>query len=207
MFKRLLLKAGSYLPLWDALRAILEANHRGEKRVIGKEFGGTQGSVLDVPCGTGTFSTFFSRDQYTGIDLGENYVRYAGKKNPMKEFFVMDALNMTFTDDSFDNVLVIGFLHHLSDEEAFKALMEIKRVLKPDGKFLLIEDAPTRGKWNVLGRYLQKLDEGENIRPAEYYEYVLKDLFTIERTYPMRAGIWDYSVFVLRKEDFYGSKK
>ena len=199
VFKRLLLKVGNYLPLWDALRAILEANHRGEKGVIGKELGGTQGTVLDVPCGTGTFSTFFSRDQYTGIDLGENYVKYASKKYSMKEFTVMDALNMTFNDDSFDNVLTIGFLHHLSDEDAEKALNEIRRVLKPGGKFLLIEDCPTRDKWNFIGRYLQKLDEGENIRPAEYYEKVLQEFFVIERSYPMRAGIWDYSVFVLRK--------
>jgi len=169
--------------------------------VIGQEIGGTQGTVLDVPCGTGTFSTFFSRDQYTGIDLGENYVKYASKKHPMKEFVVMDALNMTFANDSFDNVLVIGFLHHLSDEDSSKALSEIKRVLKPDGKLLLIEDSPTRDKWNVIDKYLQKLDEGENIRPAEYYEGVLKNLFTIERTYPMRAGIWDYSVFVLRNDN------
>jgi hypothetical protein len=41
------------------------------------------------------------------------------------------------------------------------------------------------------------LDAGGRIRPTEWYRRVLDEEFSIVRDYPLRAGLWDYSVFVL----------
>ena len=75
--KRLLLNAVDYPPILDRVRWLIEAGHRGEKRVIRRELVDKNGMVLDVPCGTGTFSPLFSDEEYSGVDLGEKYVKRA----------------------------------------------------------------------------------------------------------------------------------
>lgn len=52
------------------------------------------------------------------------------------EFHIMDGHNMEFPDNHFDIVFGNGILHHLEME---KALIEIKRVLKPTGKIVFAE--------------------------------------------------------------------
>ena len=42
--------------------------------------------------------------------------------------------------------------------------------------------------------------EREIIRPAEWYETRLQRRFRIVRQEALLAGLWDYTVFVLRKE-------
>lgn len=196
MLKRLLLKIVDYPPILDLVRRIIEANFREEREVIRQEFDSFSGSVLDVPCGTGIFAPLFTDAQYTGVDLGEKYILRARRRFPTKRFLVGDARDLPFPDASFDNILVIGFLHHLTDGEVDRALSEMQRVLKTGGTLLLIEDCPTRSRLNVPGCFLQSLDAGGRIRSTEYYEKVLRGKFVIEKSYPMRAGLWDYSVFV-----------
>ncbi len=186
-----------YPPILDFVRKIIEANFRSEKAVIARELGVAHGSLLDLPCGTGLFSPLFPDSAYTGVDLGEKYVARAQKKYPRKKFLVGDALDLQFPEAHFDSVLTIGFLHHLDEADVKRALSEIHRVLKPGGKFLLIEDCPTRSRWNILGRFLQSHDAGGRIRSMEYYERVLREKFTMEKSYPMRAGVWDYGVWVV----------
>ena len=197
--KRVLQQIVDYPPILDFVRRVIEANFRGEKKVIKSELLGREGQILDLPCGTGIFSPLFPDATYTGIDLGEHYVLRARKQFPQKKFLVGDALDLKFPDKSFDSVLTIGFLHHLDPPEVLKSLAEIHRVLKPGGIFLLIEDCPTRSRWNVFGRFLQAWDAGGRIRERGYYEDLLKEKFTLQKSYPLTAGLWDYGVFVCRK--------
>ena len=111
----------------------------------------------------------------------------------------MDATKLGFDKETFDSALIIGFFHHLDKETMLKVVKEVKRVLKKQGKILLIEDHPTRSRWNVIGRWLQKYDEGAFIRPAKVYKEILEEELSVEKIYPMRSGFWDYTVFVMRK--------
>ena len=56
---------------------------------------------------------------------------------------------------------------------------------------------PTRGRLNLVGKAIQRLDEGDNILSAEAYAAIFQRQFNIEKTYPMRSGICDYQVFIL----------
>lgn len=198
--KSLIHRIVDYPPLLDFIRRVIEANHRGEREVIAREFGDRGGSVLDIPCGTGTYSTFFPASDYTGIDVTEKYIERSKIRFPGKRFLVMDALNLEFEDETFDNVLICGFLHHLEDDQVTRAMQEARRVLKPGGRCVLIEDHPTRSRWNVLGRFLQSMDQGAHIRPNSFYEEILRRDFEVRNVYPMRAGLWDYTIFVMDRE-------
>ncbi len=187
--------------IFNTARRMFEANFSGEKKVIQEELGNTYGKILDVPCGTGEFSFLFKKIDYVGVDLDKTYVDYATKKHH-KTFMVMDATKLNFQDHSFDSVLVIGFFHHLSEEQIDSVLGEVKRVLKKDGKFLLIEDAPVKNKLNFIGRLGQKYDRGATIREAKFYIDKLNKFFEVKRDYPMRSGFWQYHVFVGVNKNF-----
>jgi SAM-dependent methyltransferase len=195
----------AYKPIvFVTLRRIIEANYVSLKRVIRKEFSldnrndifSTQEKILDVPCGTGEFSTLFSHYSYYGLDISEIYIDYARKKYK-RNFFCRNAIQSGFDNDYFDKILMLGFLHHLDDSLINSVLKETKRILKSCGILLLIEDAPTRSQWNVIGKFLQRYDMGSNIRPHDEYKNVLVRDFFVRQYYHVTSGFWDYSVFVL----------
>ncbi|MHA2040084.1 MAG: class I SAM-dependent methyltransferase [Promethearchaeota archaeon] len=174
------------------------------KRVIKKELSlghnnsgnYSEGTILDIPCGTGEFSELFTSDSYYGLDISEKYIDYARMKYK-RRYFCSDAMQSGFDNDFFDKILTIGFLHHLDDSSVHAVLKEIKRILKPGALFLLIEDAPVSARWNIIGKVLQRYDIGSNIRLASSYRMVLEKDFEIRRYYNIKSGFWEYSVFVM----------
>lgn len=190
--------------VFNILRRIIEANYISLKKVIKTEFslsGSNVGNVrqekiLDVPCGTGEFSELFSPDSYYGLDISKKYIDYARMKHKLR-YFCSDAMQSGFDNDYFDKILTIGFLHHLDDASVHAVLKEMKRILKPDGILLLIEDAPTSSSWNIVGKLLQQYDIGSNIRSCSQYRTMLDNEFVTTRYYHVQSGFWDYSVFVL----------
>ncbi len=100
--------------------------------------------ILDVGTGSGNFIKIITSvtDNFTeivGIDSLEFAVETA-KKNFNDErihFKKMDALEMTFADDTFDMVCLSNSLHHLRDVSGM--LKEMERVLKPNGILFINE--------------------------------------------------------------------
>lgn len=54
-----------------------------------------------------------------------------------------DAKHLPFADNCFDRILMFDVVEHLYPWELHQAMLEIKRVLKPDGRFI-IHTAPNR---------------------------------------------------------------
>ena len=198
MLKRLVHALAECPFIFDVLRRALEFNYIGEKKVIKEEvpFGR---KVLDLGCGTGELCGEFCEANYIGVDISEAYIQYAKQKNPGYKFETMNAASLDFPDAAFDVVLISGVLHHCAADVAQAILSEAKRVLLPGGKVVAWEDVPTRGNINLIGKAVQKLDEGEHILNAEGYSRLFEKFFGIQKTYPMRSGFCDYQVFILRK--------
>ncbi|MEK7646888.1 MAG: class I SAM-dependent methyltransferase [Patescibacteria group bacterium] len=96
--------------------------------------------VLDIATGSGFAMIAFIKGgaDVTGIDLTDFAVEQAKKnlacRNLQGEVIKMDAQQMNFSDKSFDFVNAWGCLMHMPDTQ--KAINEIYRVLKPNGKAL-----------------------------------------------------------------------
>lgn len=190
--------------IFNILRRIIELNYTSLKKVIRHEFSLDHKNeknlpnekILDVPCGTGEFCTLFAPESYYGLDISINYIAFAKKKYTHR-FFCTDAKQTGFDNDYFDNILTLGLLHHLDDSSASLVLKEARRVLKPSGKLLLIEDIPPNGKRSTFTKVLQGLDIGQHIRNDAGYISISEKYFIVERYYPITSGFWDYSVYVL----------
>ena len=95
--------------------------------------------MLDVGCGTGYFTRLLSSGdegvKATGIDLEEDFIKYAPKEAKERglsiDFMVGDALFLSFEDNTFDAVTSHTFFTSIHDPK--KAMAEMIRVTKPGG--------------------------------------------------------------------------
>lgn len=118
----------------------LNAPYQYIENKIFKDINGT--AVLDCGCGLGQNSRKLSvlAKNVTGIDFSEKSIFVA--KNISQnitnlKFLVMDMHNLEFNDESFDYIFCYKSLLYLNLDEALK---EISRVLKKNGKFIIIEN-------------------------------------------------------------------
>ncbi len=129
------------------------AYDRSEKTAIDKLISDhTEGKrLLEVGCGTGHWSKFFSTRgcEVIGIDISERMVTIAKSKNIVRSsFHVMDGHSMPFADKSFDIAAAITTLEFTADPEAMIA--EMARCVRKSGGELLF------GVLNALSEYNQK---------------------------------------------------
>jgi len=103
----------------------------------------TGGTVLEVATGTGLVALKIAStaDQVYAIDISPQMIDVAKKKAEEMgidnvAFSVEDAYALPFGDGMFDSVICNNALHNMKQPE--DALSEIKRVLKPDGRFIAI---------------------------------------------------------------------
>jgi ubiquinone/menaquinone biosynthesis C-methylase UbiE len=138
------------------------------------------GSVLDVGCGDGTVvQSLRTRGiNAVGIDGSQSLIMAGQKRYPEVVPFlsVGDAKHLNYRDCTFDNVLLIGVLHHIhSREDQLRVVRECLRVLKPGG-YLLIRECNIRNPlfrlyWNYVFPLTAKIDRfgGENWIPVDMF--------------------------------------
>ena len=109
--------------------------------------GRTEGMrVLEVGCGRGVgteiiFQHFGAREVHA-FDLDPEMVelaqdRLAGYSSDRLKLAVGDATTIMAEDESFDAVFDFGIIHHVPEWQ--KAVSEIRRVLRPGGRFFFME--------------------------------------------------------------------
>jgi len=105
-------------------------------------------SVLDVGCGTGTLAIAAKRrvgDAGTvdGVDASAEMVERARKKAKRARsgavFRMALAESLPFETGHFDVVLSTVMLHHLPRAVRAQAIQEMRRVLKPGGRLLIVD--------------------------------------------------------------------
>lgn len=145
---------------------------------------GSGAKILDTASGTGDLALMFAEKYKTGVyalDLNEKMLEIAKNKAlkaSLKDkisFVRGDILSLPFANDFFD-IVSVGFgLRNVEDLN--KALSEIRRVLKPGGKFLCLEFSEPRSEifakiydfysFHVLPR-LGALITGEKVGAYKY---------------------------------------
>ncbi len=99
--------------------------------------------ILDICTGTGDLAITFAKqgNEAVGIDLSREMIEVAKKKNKFKnlKFGVADATKLPFENNSFDVVTSSFGLHEMPKSVMLKVLGEVKRVLKNNGEFIIVD--------------------------------------------------------------------
>ena len=90
--------------------------------------------LLDIGCGTGISTEVWNCESF-GIDPAEKLIEIAKNKKGKSKYIISDAENIPFEDDYFNYVISITAIQNFSDID--KALNEISRVLKKEGKLVI----------------------------------------------------------------------
>ena len=163
----------------DDKQSILE---KGNKNLLAqkfKNFIGFKKKILEVGCGTGQLSIYFSlgtNNKIVGFDptiQSLNLAKNFATKNEILniEFVNADIFDDVLVDNYFDFIWCNGVLHHTKDP--YKAFQIVAKSLKNEGYILV-------GLYNKFGRlrtilrkYLSKIF---GVRFLEFFDPTLKNL-------------------------------
>jgi ubiquinone/menaquinone biosynthesis C-methylase UbiE len=167
MYKSQMEKAA---PTYDVLMKRMTFGRERALREMTVDLAGVKpgDSVLEVGCGTGTLTLAAKRragpsGQVFGIDvipvmieLSQQKAAQAGEEIP---FQLASIEEIPFPANTFDVVMCSFMIFHMSEKVRRKGISEIYRVLKPQGRLLVVDSAsPTK---SLLKIFVKLISRGE----------------------------------------------
>jgi ubiquinone/menaquinone biosynthesis C-methylase UbiE len=163
------------LPFYDPLVALMGAG-RTRRALIERAALQPHQRVLEIGCGTGTLLTQIALEDPTidvvGLDPDPKALARARQKARRRHLSIrLDqgfADQTPYPDDSFDRVFSSFMFHHLPAHEKEPVLREVRRVLKPQGLFVMLDFAGREpGERGLMARHLHashRLEENSEDR-------------------------------------------
>ena len=169
--------------IYDLLNRVLSlgVDRRWRRRTVQRAGDVSQVVVVDACCGAGDLSVEFARAgaRVIGVDFTREMVARAPRKleghSTRATFIQGDALHLPVPDGAADVASVAFGIRNVADPD--EGLRELRRVLRPDGKVLVLEFTTPPGRilgglyrfyftrvLPLIGRLLS--------RDAEAYEYL-----------------------------------
>ena len=101
----------------------------------------TGGECIEIGCGTNRPTPYLLAKYYdhvTAIDLDPAIER--NEKRDNLKFEVVDATRLPYSDETFDDAYSVSVIEHFELGTAADACLEVYRVLKPGGRFIITVD-------------------------------------------------------------------
>ncbi len=141
-----------FLRFYDPLTRLLGADRVRERLLASADVEPGE-KVLDLGCGTGALALALKKRvpeaQVTGLDPDPKALALARRKSEAAgltiEWVSGYAGRAPFPAQSFDRVLSSLMIHHLAADQKHEAFRDARRLLRPGGRFHLLDFGPPRG--------------------------------------------------------------
>jgi demethylmenaquinone methyltransferase/2-methoxy-6-polyprenyl-1,4-benzoquinol methylase len=133
-------------PVYDLMNRVMTAGlDRRWRRLTAEAVVDEGDRVLDACCGTGDLAVAAARrgGEVTGLDFSERMLERARRKAPELEWVAGDVLALPFEDGSYDAATVGFGVRNVENLE--RAVLELRRVLRPGGRLGILEITRPRG--------------------------------------------------------------
>lgn len=135
-------------------------------------------SVLDLGCGPAYYFERLPNVTYFGYDTEQRYIAYANAKWGDKASFRCELFDdeQAKTLPPIDAVMMLGLLHHLSDEQCRQLLELAGKVLAPGGTVISVDTCfePTQGR---ISRWMSENDRGEYVGEPSRFTNLAEEFF------------------------------
>jgi SAM-dependent methyltransferase len=158
----------SNVPLYLGLQRLVGADLLRYRCI--EELSITPGDVvIDIGCGPAYYFDRLPQPiTYHGFDTDEGYVAWAtkrwGSRGTFHQGIFDDAAAASLPKPN--AVMLLGLLHHLSDQESRALLALSSRILAPGGRVVSVDTCfePNQGR---LSRWMSENDRGEYVREPQ----------------------------------------
>lgn len=176
--RREFLTAGYFSPLISELQKIINVD---------------TSDLLDIGCGEGYFTRFFSEHCYDariyGVDIAKEGIRLAAKgRSPREIYLVASSYLLPLADESMD--IILRIYAPSKDEELF-------RVLKPSGKLIIV----TPGENHLIG-LREKIYSTINSHPKPKTPEGFTELAQYSVSFPLQVPNGNLTESLLRMTPF-----
>ena len=136
------------IKLYDLLFKIeVHGKDKELRELITRKISSKSKRILDMATGTGSVAIeikkTFPKTEVEGIDLSNEMLEIArkkAKKENIKITFTQQNIESTnFPAESFDDITISFALHEIPTKNRIKTIKEIHRLLKKDGKFIIMD--------------------------------------------------------------------
>jgi ubiquinone/menaquinone biosynthesis C-methylase UbiE len=154
-------------------------------------------TVLDIACGTGEFERLLLTENSTqsivGVDISDKMLAIAKQKcsvSPQVSFHTATASALPFASNSFDVIVSANSFHYFDDPLA--ALIEMKRVLKSDGKVVILDWCKDYFFCQILDITLKIFDPAHQqcYTQDEFHHLLTSANFAVSRATKVRFGVF-----------------
>jgi 2-polyprenyl-3-methyl-5-hydroxy-6-metoxy-1,4-benzoquinol methylase len=125
--------------------------------------------VADIACGRGEFSKELASTHYIGIDNNSSYIGYAERHySNFGTFHCCDVsdLSTSLQGNLIDTALLIGVLHHLTNNQARDMIKDIGMHMSDGGKIVSVDPVFTPDQ-GLISRLIAASDRGKYVRSVD----------------------------------------
>ena len=169
--------------------------------------------VLDLGCGTGTLAVMIKQSvpeaQVTGLDGDEQVLTIARAKAERANVNIHLehglAYKLPYPAQSFDLVLSSFVVHHLTSADKLRTFEEVRRVLRPDGWFHILDfgrpvSLLTRAQALVFRVFEQTADNFNGRIPSMLKDAGFDSVAEAERATNIFGPVWFYEAHKHKEE-------
>lgn len=135
-------------------------------------------TVIDVGCGPAYYFERLPRVRYYGFDTAPRYIDYARKRWGDRAEFRCEVFGEPHLAEipPADAVLLLGLLHHLSDDDSRDLLKVAAKALAPGGRVIAVDTCvePRQGR---ISRWMSDHDRGEYVREPSGFVALAREAF------------------------------